>query len=53
MVKSKLSPQSGSSLETVEPHPQKEAIKLKVFFFNVNIFKQYNLRINKTASLLS
>ena len=31
MVKSKLPPQSGSSLETVEPHPQKGAIKF--FFF--------------------
>ena len=31
MVKSKLPPRSGSSLEAVEPHPQKGAIKfLKV-----------------------
>ena len=31
MVKSKLPPRSGSSLEAVEPHPQKGALKfLKV-----------------------
>ena len=32
MVKSKLPPRSGSSLEAVEPHPEKGAIK---FFFKV------------------
>ena len=33
MVKSKLPPQSGSSLEAVEPHPKKGAIK----FFDIII----------------
>ena len=33
MVKSKLPPRSGSSLEAVEPHPKKGAIKLLFFFF--------------------
>ena len=32
MVKSKLLPRSGSSLEAVEPHPQKGAIKFFSFF---------------------
>ena len=30
VVKSKLPPRSGSSLEAVEPHPEKGAIKFKV-----------------------
>ena len=32
VVKSKLPPRSGSSLEAVEPHPQKGAIKFFFFF---------------------
>ena len=40
MVKSKLPPQSGSSLEAVEPHPKKGAIK---FFFSQNsLFKHFH-----------
>ena len=35
VVKSKLPPRSGSSLEAVEPHPQKGAIKFGCFFFMV------------------
>ena len=33
MVKSKLPPGSGSSLEAVEPHPLKGAIKFVFVFF--------------------
>ena len=34
MVKRKLPPRSGSSLEAVEPHPQKGAIKFFLKDFN-------------------
>ena len=57
MVKSKLPPRSGTtSLEAVEPHPQKEAIKFlikkKSFFlqrFILDLMKNdhTNLRVNK------
>ena len=33
MIKSKLPPQSGCSLEAVEPHPQKAAIKFFILSF--------------------
>ena len=33
MVKSKLPPRDGSSLEAVEPHLYKGAMNLKLFFF--------------------
>ena len=36
MIKSKLPPQSGSSLEAVEPHPWKKIIKS--FFIKRNIW---------------
>ena len=42
MVKSKLPPRSGCSLEAVEPHPEKGAIKLFFVFFFINSSKEIN-----------
>ena len=38
MVKSKLNPPSGSSLEAVEPHPQKGAIKFYYIYIYIYIY---------------
>ena len=53
MVKGKLPPKSGSSLEAVEPHPRKGTIKFKVFFISYLINRRNNDLNNKDLSLLS
>ena len=46
MVKSKLPPRSGTSLEAVEPHPQKGAIKV---FFSDKFWKEKQVLERKTG----
>ena len=59
MVKSKLPPQSGSSLKAVEPHPQKRAIKLlKVFtspqvIFFIEAFDSFSIVVDGPYILLN
>ena len=49
MVKSKLPPRSGCSLDAVEPHPKKEAIKFFFFFDNKSKYSSNPKDIFKSA----